>query len=92
MVVSRVPNETIAKIDDMIGTPVSAGKSCPSSIAIVLKNILKEFEGNEYEQIPYQKITKEEVQTIKIKECKHPNMQNVEGCVICPDCGFSKCS
>lgn len=102
MILNEVPKETIDKIDEIIGVPVSEGKSCPSSIAIVLKNILKEFKEEEYEDMPYNIISKEEVikvkaesakvQELKINECQHKNMRMTEGCVICPDCGYSKCS
>jgi hypothetical protein len=39
-------------------------------------------------------VTKEEVKEMKnklSKECEHPNMRMTDGCIICPDCGFSKC-
>lgn len=101
MILNEVSLETIAKIDEMIGTPVSEGKSCPSSIAIVLKNILKEFKEEEYKDIPYEIVSTEEVkkvkekntkiQKLKIEECQHENMRMTEGCIICPDCGFSRC-
>jgi len=102
MILNDVSPETIAKIDEMIGTPVSEGKSCPSSIAIVLKNILKEFKEEEYEDIHYEIASREEIKKVKeenmkiqeleIKECQHKNMRMTEGCMICPDCGYSKCS
>ena len=91
LIQDKVPKETINQINELIGKPVSAGKSCPSSIAIVLKNILKEFNDNEYEQMDYDIATKEEVTTLKVKECEHPNLRQESGCVICPDCGYSKC-
>lgn len=94
MIINEVSTDTINKIDELIGTPVSTGKSCPSSIAEVLKNILKEFKGNEYEPIEYQIATKQEVEKVKElkhEKCTHPNMRMAEGCVSCPDCGYSKC-
>jgi len=92
MILKDVSPDVISKIDEMIGTPVSAGKSCPSSIAMVLKNILKEFEGLEHEQINYQIITKKEIEVLKEHECKHERMRMVEGCMTCPDCGYSLCN
>jgi ribonucleoside-diphosphate reductase alpha chain len=97
MILKDVSLETIEKIDELIGTPVSAGKSCPSSIAVVLNNILKEFSGEEYERTEYQIANTKEIQKIKklqevrMEECKHPNMRTTEGCAQCPDCGYSKC-
>jgi ribonucleoside-diphosphate reductase alpha chain len=101
MILKEVSTETINKIDELIGTPVSAGKSCPSSIAVVLKNIIKEFEGTDYESVKYDIATKKEIEEIKnnndkleelkLDECQHKNMRMTEGCMTCPDCGFSKC-
>jgi len=94
MILNEISVNTINKIDELIGTPVSMGKSCPSSIAEVLKNILKEFNGNEFETIEYQIATKQEVEKVKElkhETCTHPNMRMAEGCIICPDCGYSKC-
>jgi ribonucleoside-diphosphate reductase alpha chain len=43
MIKNNVSKDIIHNIDKLIGTPISQGKSCPSSIAVVLKNIIKEF-------------------------------------------------
>lgn len=100
MILNEVSSDTIDKIDKLIGTPVSAGKSCPSSIGYVLKNILKEFEGIDYESVNYEIATKKEVQEIKqetsntknkCSECGEDLIYE-GGCVICRSCGWSRCS
>jgi ribonucleoside-diphosphate reductase alpha chain len=91
IVAQSVSEEMIEKINMMIGEPISPGKSCSSSIGIILRNILKEFEDDEADMIPYEKVTKEDVTKIKTQECTHSNLKHESGCVICPDCGWSKC-
>jgi ribonucleoside-diphosphate reductase alpha chain len=93
LVTQYIPKELDEKINEMIGTPVSGGKSCASAISNVLKNILKEFNEQENEDIPYNIATKEEVQKYKNKcpECGN-ELHFESGCVVCPECGYSKCS
>lgn len=91
MVSKHISAELQREINELIGKPVSIGKSCASAIANVLKNIIKEFEDIEYEPIEYQIASKDEIDEIKHTECKHERMQRSGGCSVCPDCGFSKC-
>jgi ribonucleoside-diphosphate reductase alpha chain len=92
MMVDNVDQTILQKIDEYIGKPLSNGKSCASAIGQVLKNIIQEFDGEEYEDIQYEKIEKNEILKNEYTECKHENIKMVEGCVVCPDCGYSKCN
>jgi ribonucleoside-diphosphate reductase alpha chain len=83
-----IPEDILNQINDLIGIPLSQGKSCASAIANVLKNVLKELADTEHENIPYQIAEKDEIPHV----CKHENMRMVEGCKTCPDCGYSKCN
>ena len=68
------------------GDKLSKGKSCPSAIANVLKDIMKEFELNELpEDIKKTKSNK------LCPECKE-TLVFEGGCNICKSCGYSKCS
>jgi len=82
---------TLSQIDEYVGKPLSNGKSCASALSYILKNICKEFENEEYEFIPYNKATKNEILNNEHTECQHPNLKMVQGCSVCPDCGYSKC-
>jgi ribonucleoside-diphosphate reductase alpha chain len=86
-----IPQDILTEIDDYVGKPLSNGKSCASACAYVLKNILKEFEGQEHEELSYSIVKKDEILKDTTTECKHENLRNVEGCVVCCDCGYSKC-
>jgi hypothetical protein len=92
MMVDYVDQTILQKIDEYIGKPLSNGKSCASAIGQVLKNIIQEFDGEEYEDIQYEKIEKNEILKNEYTECKHENIKMVEDCVVCPDCGYSKCN
>ena len=76
---------------------MSKGKSCPSAIANVLKEILEEVKTQQEE------LEKEESKEVVATETH--NATNNEkcpecgdkvrfegGCVICPSCGWSKCN
>jgi hypothetical protein len=91
MICDYVSEGLLKDIDDYIGTPLSNGKSCASALAYVLQNILKEFEGEDYEDIYYEISKKDEILKNDFSECEHKNMRMVEGCSVCPDCGYSKC-
>ena len=82
----------ISQINEYIGKPLSNGKSCASAFSYILKNICKEFENEEHESLSYTKANKNEILNNEYTECTHPNQKMVEGCSVCPDCGYSKCS
>jgi len=92
LVENYISDEILDSIDEYIGKPLSNGKSCASALAYVLKNIAKEFAGEAYEDIKYEVITKNDILKNEHYECKHENMKMVEGCTVCPDCGFSHCN
>jgi fatty acid-binding protein DegV len=91
-----IPSDINDNIDKMIGKDLSPGKSCPSSIAYVLKNILKELNNEkENDKVIYEKISKQEYINEKegIKnqcpECDK-ELRFEGGCQTCT-CGWSKC-
>lgn len=63
------------------GKEVSAGASCPSAIA----KLLKDSEILEHHKLDCA-ATVEQSST-----CQHTRMLKSEGCLVCPDCGYSKC-
>lgn len=67
------------------GEELCKGKSCPSAIAHVLKDIVKEITAPESTQ------TKHKFKIV-CPECKSDNYIMQEGCTSCFDCGYSKCS
>jgi ribonucleoside-diphosphate reductase alpha chain len=89
------------------GKTLSKGKSCPSVIANILKDVVAEInllnlEENEMEN-PMEKIDKviEDKHNGKLEDSKiaYPRcpecnsiLQNEGGCIICKECGWSKCS
>jgi ribonucleoside-diphosphate reductase alpha chain len=83
-----IPDDINKQIELLISDVLSPGKSCASAMAYVLTNILKELDGEDYDYIPYETIDEGTIQI----ECKHENMRKVEGCITCPDCGYSKCN
>jgi ribonucleoside-diphosphate reductase alpha chain len=61
-------------------------KSCPHAFSKAIETRLKELGINKQEK---------QIETIvveNVEECKHPKMIMQEGCNVCPDCGYSKCS
>jgi ribonucleoside-diphosphate reductase alpha chain len=88
------------------GEKLCKGKSCPSAIANILKDIQKEFVEEEYSnsnkgfKFTPEDIDKaiKEVRQMEKKyskdycpECGEP-LKNEGGCNICSSCGYSKCS
>lgn len=82
------------------GEQLAKGKSCPSAIANVLKDILKEFKEYEYEEVTPKVALSVKTNNIKINtnsskskcpEC-HDDLTFEGGCNICKSCGWSKCS
>lgn len=97
-----IPVEILTQIENYIGHPLSAGKSCSSAIANVLKNILKEFEETEFykdDKSDFKaiiKVSKSEtpkklIQKEKCPSCGSEIILN-EGCKACPSCGWSRCN
>jgi len=87
------------------GKNLSPGKSCPSSIAVILKRVMDEMEKNRLEEIEetadivVDKVIKADFngefvgtvsKTLICPECKS-NLVNEGGCITCKQCGFSKC-
>ena len=68
------------------GKDVAPGASCPSAIG----KILAEYQGNILE-VQIQEVGNETAATTEAGECMHPNMRHESGCLVCPDCGYSKC-
>lgn len=64
------------------GEKLSKGKSCPSAIANILNDILKEFEKNEKEEVTIKNIC---------PECG-TELRFEGGCSSCSNCGWSRCS
>lgn len=79
------------------GEKLAKGKSCPSAIANVLKDIMKEFADYEYEEV-HQNDVKKVKQEVEIKavsksvcpECNE-ELRFEGGCNLCPSCGWSAC-
>jgi ribonucleoside-diphosphate reductase alpha chain len=88
------------------GETLCKGKSCPSAIANILKDIQKEFSDEEYNVANKGfKFTSEDidkaVREVRQMEKKHSKnhcpecgdpLRNEGGCVQCVSCGYSKCS
>lgn len=89
------------------GEKLCNGKSCPSAIANILKDIVKEFEDidteTEIPRMPVKTVYSDEVNVVKeVKEdnkssnsmvCQECGNKLVaeSGCVVCKNCGWSKC-
>ena len=79
------------------GKKLSKGKSCPSAIANVLKEILEEVktqqEEPENEEVNESVVedTQKSANSEKCPECGD-SVRFEGGCVICPSCGWSKCN
>ncbi|MGE5438029.1 MAG: adenosylcobalamin-dependent ribonucleoside-diphosphate reductase [Syntrophothermus sp.] len=89
IVSNYIPDEIKFKINKYSGKPISQGKSCASAISYIIKNIIKEFNNLEHDNIDYEITSKNDIK--KEIECTHKNTYHTNGCVICPDCGYSKC-
>jgi ribonucleoside-diphosphate reductase alpha chain len=74
------PSYAVAKAT---GKGVSPGKSCPSAIAVALKELQKEFKPN------IEKETKVVVKTL-CPQCGN-ELVSQSGCWQCNNCGYSKC-
>ena len=83
------------------GKILSHGKSCPSAIANVLKQILEESKGRSKPSVNKDNLEKASVESSAIRndstggdacpECGE-RVRYDGGCVICPNCGWSKCN
>ena len=79
------------------GKKLSKGKSCPSAISNVLKEILEEVKTqqeeleNEDDNEPIVTNTHDITNCEKCPECGD-RVRFEGGCVICPSCGWSKCN
>jgi len=85
------------------GEKLSSGKSCPSAIANVLSDILKEFEDvdSENEKIIIPDLKLKANQSIEVtkmvyegsicKECGSNTLVHEGGCDSCKSCGYSTC-
>ncbi len=74
------PSYAVAKAT---GKEISPGKSCPSAIAVALKELQKEFKPN------IEKETKVVVKTL-CPQCGN-ELVSQSGCWQCNNCGYSKC-
>lgn len=77
------------------GKDLSAGKSCASAIAHVLRDILNESAQDDEEHIePEEKIIQTEKEYISTNVCPECGSQlnHTGGCIQCPTCNWSKCS
>lgn len=74
------------------GAKLSPGKSCPSAIANVLRDLLKEIKTNQLESNKKIDESHNSEQTSKhlCPECGQ-DLRFEGGCVSCPNCGWSKC-
>lgn len=74
------------------GVKLSPGKSCPSAIANVLRDLLKEIKTNQLESNKKIDESHNSEQTSKhlCPECGQ-DLRFEGGCVSCPNCGWSKC-
>lgn len=77
------------------GRELSVGKSCPSAIAHILTEVMKEFgsdtTGAELHKEKQDKTVTEKPSTSKCPECGAAVMHD-GGCLVCNECGWSKCS
>jgi ribonucleoside-diphosphate reductase alpha chain len=62
---------------------------CKSCGDLIAKEIKRFLEQNKKAEIKEKQVDSNTNMTI---DCQHPNMVQSEGCNICPDCGYSKCS
>lgn len=67
------------------GKKLSKGRSCPTAILNAIKEVQDEINNKNVI------LTKEEENNSKCPECGE-TVQFSGGCVICPNCGYSKCS
>lgn len=84
------------------GEKLSNGKSCPSAIANVLRDLLNEIREKDYEEYDFEEISKEKYSNIKNKETKYSKKEVCPecgneihfegGCKCCSNCGWSKCN